>query len=120
MENTLQAFKEANPELKFVSIVFAPYTGRNTYDYATDLAVAVGDYVVVETPTNGYTLVKVKAVKEITETSFSAHYSHKFIVCTVARDCLKAYQLDKKEDLAKMKELKKLMFTNTVKAEKRL
>lgn len=45
----------------YASCVFAPYTGRNSYTYLADKFpdVAVGDFAVVDTPTNGYQVVKV-------------------------------------------------------------
>lgn len=116
----LKTFREANPNLKFVSVVFAPYRGKNTYDYATNFDVKSGDYVVVDTPSNGYQLTFVKAVIGIGAAKFSSHYDHKFVVAVVEANDLLGYQEARTMEQAKIKQLKKIMLANDTKAAKRL
>lgn len=48
---------------KVVSVVFDNYS--KSYDYNVDFEACVGDYVVVDSPMNGYVVVEVKSVKAI-------------------------------------------------------
>jgi len=75
--NVLLADRE---DFKFVAIVFAPYTGTNTYSYKTFLDLTEDDYVVVETPTNGFQVVKVVKVLTPLEINFEVSYNYKWVV----------------------------------------
>ena len=46
--------------MKFVTAIFPPYTGKQTYTYQTELDAKPGDYFVVKTPSNGYQVVKIR------------------------------------------------------------
>ena len=48
---------------KFVKAVFPPYTGKREYTYSVDFPIAVKDYAVVYTPTNGYQVVQIRSVR---------------------------------------------------------
>ena len=61
---------------KVVSVVFDNHS--KSYDYNVDFEACVGDYVVVDSPMNGYVVVEVKSVKSI-----SAAAATKWVVCKV-------------------------------------
>lgn len=78
--NIVNAIFAENENFKYVEVVFAPYTGTKTYTYKTLADVAQGDFVVVETPTNGYQVVLVLVVKKPEEVDFDVNFNYKWVV----------------------------------------
>ena len=78
--NELNILLADNEDFKFVTVVFAPYTGTNTYTYKTLLDVEVDDFVVVHTPSRGYQVVKVLEVLSPLEVDLEAKYEYKWLV----------------------------------------
>jgi hypothetical protein len=78
--------------IKVVSVKFPntnPYNNPNkTYAYSTDVEeIAVGDTVVVESPSSGFTCVKVTAIDE-SDTAVTK--ATKWVVCKVDAETYKA------------------------------
>jgi hypothetical protein len=71
-----------NENFKFVACVFAPYTGTRSYSYKTMLDLVVGDYVVVDTPSNGFQVVEVVGVV-VAEDFDGPDIAYKWVVCRV-------------------------------------
>ena len=69
-----------NEQFKFITAVFAPYTGKQTYTYKTLLAVEVDDFVVVQTPNNGFQIVQVREVLTPFEVDLEVKFSYKWVV----------------------------------------
>ena len=91
--NVLLADRE---DFKFVECVFAPYTGKQTYTHKTLLKVEVEDFLVVDTPSNGFQVVQVRNVLSPLEVDFDANYEYKWVVCGVDTEAYeKAKELEK-------------------------
>jgi hypothetical protein len=75
-----EVFLAENPNFKYVSCVFAPYTGTKEYTYKTMLPVAVGDYVVVQTPSKEYQVVRIRSVIDPLEFKGIAGIKYKWIM----------------------------------------
>ena len=65
--NLIDTFLSENEDFKYVSVVFAPYTGDKRYTYKTLFDVEVDDYYVVQTPNSHYQVVQVKELLELDE-----------------------------------------------------
>jgi len=78
--NLSDTFLTENPKFKFVSIVFAPYTGSKEYTYKTLIDLEVDDFVVVQTPSKEYQCVKVRAVLDPLEVDLIPGVNYKWIV----------------------------------------
>lgn len=87
-----------HPSFRFYSCVFAPYTGTKTYAYKTFDEFTAGDFAIVETPSNGFQVVKVTGEVSISELDTNVHY--KWIVSKLD---LTAYEKAKQmeQDVAK-------------------
>lgn len=72
-----------NDNFKFVSAVFAPYTGSKTYYYKTFFDVKEGDYCVVETPNNGFQVVQVTEVHSFDSIELASRIQYKWVVQVV-------------------------------------
>lgn len=75
--NVLLADRE---DFKFITAVFAPYTGKNTYTYKTLLDVKVDDFVLVDTPSNGYQVVQVREVLSALEVDLEVKFEYKWLI----------------------------------------
>ena len=69
-----------NENFKFATVVFAPYTGTKTYTYKTMLDIQVDDFVVVDTPSNGFQVCQVREVLTPMEVDLEVKFSYKWIV----------------------------------------
>lgn len=69
-----------NEDFKFVVGVFAPYTGQKGYTYKTVLDVEVDDFVIVETPSNGFQIVKVVEVASPFDIDLNSNIKYKWVV----------------------------------------
>lgn len=72
MNNGLIELLTGIESFKLAQCLFPPYTGSKPYTYKTLLYVQEGDYAVVETPSNGFQVVKVVEVvlpKDLWESS---------------------------------------------------
>lgn len=78
--NLSDTFLTENPKFKFVSIVFAPYTGAKEYTYKTLLDVEVDDFVVVQTPSKEYQCVQIRAVMDPLEVELIIGVNYKWLV----------------------------------------
>lgn len=58
----------------FYNCVFAPYIGTKVYAYKTFEVLEPGDFAVVETPTNGFQVVKVVEEADMLELNASVQY----------------------------------------------
>lgn len=98
--NLSDTFLTENPKFKFVSIVFAPYTGSKEYTYKTLLDIEVDDFVVVQTPSKEYQCVQVRTVEDPLEVELISGVHYKWVVQKVdmahyeeCREMEKAVQL---------------------------
>lgn len=78
--NLSDTFLTENPKFKFVSIVFAPYTGSKEYTYKTLLDLEEGDFVVVQTPSKEYQCVQVRSVIDPLEAELISGINYKWVV----------------------------------------
>ena len=78
--NEVNVLLADNENFKFVSAIFAPYTGENTYTYKTMLDLAVDDFVVVDTPSRGFQVVQVRELLSPMEVDFDVDFNYKWIV----------------------------------------
>ena len=69
-----------NPSFKFVTTVFAPYTGSREYTYKTLLDLETEDYVVVQTPNGEYKVVQVRTVCEPDEIELNPDIKYKWVI----------------------------------------
>lgn len=69
-----------NENFKFVTVIFAPYTGKQTYTYKTLLPLEVDDFVVVDTPSKGFQVVQVREVLTPFEVDLNVPFSYKWVV----------------------------------------
>lgn len=98
--------------LKIVSVKFPAvfsYSGSNnkTYVYMTDLDVDVGDTVVVDSPSAGFTCVK---VTKIDEDAVAVSKATKWVVCKIDAEAYKARIEREKQKgviIAKLQKLQK-------------
>lgn len=77
------AILSENENFRFISVVFAPYTGIKEYTYKTVLPLEEGDYVVVSTPSNQYQVVQVRAVLNPLEINIDPRITYKWVVAKV-------------------------------------
>ena len=95
--NEVNVLLADNPNFKFVSVLFAPFTGRNTYTYKTFFDVQPEDYVVIDTPSKGLSVVQVQEVLSPAEVDFDVSYNYKWVVSQIDTEAyLKATELEKK------------------------
>ena len=88
--NEVNVLLADNPNFKFVECVFYPFTGSNTYTYKTlDPAIEEEDFVVVETPSKGFQVVQVRAIKSPLEVNLEEKFEFKW---TVQRICTESYE----------------------------
>lgn len=69
-----------NEQFKFVKCLFYPFTGQQGYSYKTMLDVEVDDFVVVETPSNGFQTVKVVEVQSPMDINFNTNIKYKWVI----------------------------------------
>ena len=62
MTNLADTFLAENENFKYISCVFAPYTGEKEYTYKTLLDVEENDFVVVQTPSKEYQIVQIRSI----------------------------------------------------------
>ena len=62
MTNLSDTFLAENENFKYISCVFAPYTGTKEYTYKTLLDIEANDFVVVQTPSKEYQVVQVRSI----------------------------------------------------------
>ena len=99
--NIADTFLSENEDFKFVSVVFAPYTGDNRYVYKTLFDVEVDDLFVVQTPSSQYQVVQVKDIVAADEVSDGFNY--KWLVQPVL---LEGYEKLKETERAIVKKLR--------------
>ena len=83
--NKLNALFAENENFKFISVVFSPFTGTRTYTYKTTLDVQEGDFVIVDTPNGGLSVVQVKKLNDFTDVNFNVTYGYKWVVQKIDR-----------------------------------
>jgi len=71
-----------NPDLKYVQVLFAPYTGMKTYTYKTLLPdVAVGDDLIVKVKNDTeYKVVRVESILEPLEADLNPNIGYAWVV----------------------------------------
>lgn len=71
-----------NTAFKFVKVAFSDYPTNNSklHTYKTTLEVEEGDSVIVNTPSEGFKVVKVHEVLDITEVEQNPGFSYKWVV----------------------------------------
>ena len=83
-------------DFKFVTAVFAPYTGTKTYTYKTFLDVAEDDFAVVDTPTNGYQVVHIREVLSPLDVNLDVNFEYRWLVSILDTEAYtKAVELEK-------------------------
>lgn len=102
--NLVDTFLTDNENFKFVSVVFAPYTGTREYTYKTLLDLQEEDFVVVQTPNNGYQVVQVREVMEPLEAEVQDNINYKWVVQKID---FEDYNACKDMEKQLMKKLKK-------------
>lgn len=79
--NEVNVLLADNPNFKFVECVFYPFTGVNPYTYKTmNPDIKEDDFVVVDTPSKGFQVVQVRAIKSPLEVNLEAKYEFKWVV----------------------------------------
>jgi hypothetical protein len=81
MSNEINLLLAQNENFRFVKCEFP--RGQQLYTYKTVSPVKEGDYVVVETPSTGFQVVKVVQVCKLHEVNLSSAYSYKWVVQVV-------------------------------------
>lgn len=81
--NSVDILLMDNPEFKFVSVVFAPYTGKKEYSYKTFFELKEEDFIIVETPSNGLQVVQVRSIIDPADMDFEAGIHYKWVVCPI-------------------------------------
>lgn len=77
------AILSENENFRFISVVFAPYTGTKEYTYKTVLPLEEGDFVVVSTPNSQFQVVQVRAVLNPLEIEVDPRITYKWVVAKV-------------------------------------
>jgi len=77
------AILSENEKFRFISVVFAPYTGTKEYTYKTVLPLEEGDFVVVSTPNNQFQVVQVREVLDPLEVALDPNVTYKWVVAKV-------------------------------------
>lgn len=77
------AILSENENFRFISCVFAPYTGNKEYTYKTVLDLKEDDFVVVQTPSNQYQVVQVRTVLDPLEVEVDSRITYKWVVAKV-------------------------------------
>lgn len=101
--NLVDTFLTDNENFKFVSVVFAPYTGSQEYTYKTTLSLEEEDFVVVQTPNNGYQVCQVRSVMEPLEAELKSNINYKWIVQKVDFASFEACTNMEKQLMSKLK-----------------
>ena len=78
--NEVNVLLADNPEFKFVTVLFAPYTGTKTYTYKTTMPIVEGEFAIVQTPSEDYKVVKVVEVLTPFEINFEVSYNYKWLI----------------------------------------
>ncbi len=80
VENLISAMQEAQT----VSVMFKGTTNKQyTYKVPKDWEVKVGEFLVVDSPVEGFTVVEVKEVNEDYDIDITAKFTYKWAVCKI-------------------------------------
>ena len=78
--NELNILLAANKDFKFVTCIFAPFTGHNRYTHKTLLDIKEEDFLVVDTPSKGLQVVQVRKVLTPLEVDLEVKFEYKWVV----------------------------------------